>query len=129
MKQCIVILLLLCSCGPRSPEDTRSRGENLTRKLIKECRQIHTRRDLQEHLPKLRVLYEAIADLLVRAEKNLGTQQLSPRDIDQKLNEELRAELIRIYQIEGARELIEKAQQGALTKIALWDERRSQKLS
>lgn len=121
-----LFLLLLLGCGPRSPQDCRSRGENLMRKLIKEMEQIQTREELIAHSPRLRLLFEQVADLMLKAEKNLNSQQLGweslgwePSTTNQALNERLRQELIRVYEIPGGRELIEQAQEPALNKFLL----------
>jgi hypothetical protein len=124
----LFLILFLISCGPRSPEDCRGRSELLTRKLIAELEQIQTESDLQAAQPRLRPLYIRYVDLMIKADKTLHVQELSQMEA-QPLNGPLREELIRIYGLPGGRELMERAQEPALEKWALYEEKKSLKRS
>lgn len=99
------IFLFLASCGPASITDLRCEGEAQTKKLAQELSQIETKEDLQKAVPKLRKRFKKIAGLLVEA-RNFPKGEMEPSEA----SEQLFAELARLYEMPGGRELVEMAQ-------------------
>ena len=114
MQKLIKILfwVVLHSCAPASFEDLRWEGEAETRRLARELRVIETKEDLQRAVPRLRQRFNKIAELLLKA-KHFSTQEVE----GSFASEELFAELARLYEMPGGRELIEMAQNEAVEKV------------
>ena len=116
----LFIILFLSSCSNSSLEDYREEAAGISRSLLKEMQSIHSRDDLQAHTPKLKKLFSRLVDVIIAAHEmktRLGSE-IPPFSIeDQSLSDALRAELTRLYSIEGARDLIEKAQQESLYRL------------
>lgn len=106
------IFLFLCSCSPTSLEDLRYEGEVQTKKLALELRAIETREELQRSIPKLKKRFNKIADLLVQC-REFQKIESEPS----AASEQLFAELARLYEMPGGRELIESAQVEAIHRL------------
>src|SRR3990167_576159 len=132
------LLLLLAACSPTSLKDLRMEGEAETKKLALELRKIETKESLIRASPKLKKRFNRIADLLIQThefEELLPERKEFPRsgkDRDcvelpvQKgeilkepslASEELFIELARLYEIPGAKEIVEGAQKEAVAKL------------
>jgi hypothetical protein len=111
-----VILLLLIGCSPSTLADLRCEGEAQTKKLAQELRQIENKDDLQRALPRLKKRFTKIADLIVEVRK-YPPEASEPS----AASEELFAELARLYEMPGGRELIEVAQREAIHRLQYAD--------
>lgn len=106
------ILIFLVSCGPATVADLRYEGEAQTRKLAADLRTIETKEDLQKAVPRLKKRFNKIADLLVEA------REFPKLDSEPSYaSEQLFAELARLYEMPGGRELIESAQTEAIRRL------------
>jgi hypothetical protein len=88
--------------------------------LSQELEQISCREELVKEQERLSLLFMQIAKLAVRAQEDLDRQVTVGGGIascDAELNEKLRRQLIRIYKIEGGREIIEEAQKKAVIQL------------
>lgn len=88
--------------------------------LTRELRGIETREQLVEEQERLSALFTQIAQLAVRAQGDLDRQALAGQTLppcNSERNEQLREQLIRIYKIEGGREIIEAAQRKAVIHL------------
>jgi hypothetical protein len=119
----LIILLISFSCNSRSLDDYREEGQAISLNITTELREIHTREDLVAINGKLKRLFDDLVDTIIAAreyqQKHLGTEYSGQEasQNDQSISDDLRAELNRIYQIEGARQIIEKAQEPALNRL------------
>ncbi len=107
-----LIFLLLASCSPSSIDDLRCEGEAETRKLAILLKTIDTKEELVRALPRIKKRYNKLADLLLLArnfQEKGGESSLA--------SEELFAELARLYEMPGGKELIESAQSEAIRKL------------
>ncbi len=104
--------LFLCSCSPSSLEDLRYEGESQTKKLALELRAVESKEDLQKTLPKLKKRFNKIAELLVEA-RSFSKGESEPSFA----SEQLFAEMARLYEMPGGRELIESAQMEAIQRL------------
>ncbi|HSX26798.1 MAG TPA: hypothetical protein VLE89_07320 [Chlamydiales bacterium] len=100
-------------CAPSTLGDLRLEGEAETRKLAMELKAIDTKEELSRAVPRLKRRYNRLADLLLEArkfEEKGGEPSLA--------SEELFAELARLYEIPGGRELVESAQEEAVRRLS-----------
>ncbi|MBB65059.1 MAG: hypothetical protein CMO81_08340 [Waddliaceae bacterium] len=115
----ISLSVFLHSCGPRSLEDCRDQAERVSRNLLYDLEKIETKDDLTRAIPKLRGHYTQLADLLIDAH-SLKEGEITVYSPSHSLNEDLRKELVRVYSIDGGRELMEKAQREGLHRLNLY---------
>lgn len=107
-----LIFLFLISCSPSSLADLRYEGEAQTKKLALELRTIETKEDLQKAIPRLKKRFNKIADLLIEA-REFPKEEAEPSFA----SEQLFAELARLYEMPGGRELIESSQMEAIHRL------------
>jgi hypothetical protein len=112
-----IALLFLVSCAPASWDDLRAEGEAETRKLALLLHRIDTKEQLQKELPKIKKSYLKIADLILEVKK-MGSEGALPEIRDPSdVSDALFAELARLYEMPGCRELIEGAQSEAIHRL------------
>lgn len=89
--------------------------------LVEEFSQIHSRDDLQAAAPHLKKLFQQLHEIIHNAQefrKKHPHDQIPEITLAQnELNLRLRFQMNRIYQIEGARQLVEKLQEGSLPAL------------
>lgn len=124
----LLSLTLLTGCSHKSLEDYREEGRRLTTQLIAELQGVHSRRDLVARQPKLNKLFKDLVATMISAQEWRDKQavqievELTIEDHD--LSDRLKAEMNRIYKIEGAREVLEKSQQEALFTLDAFHKKR-----
>lgn len=108
----LILALFFLSCSPSQSTDLRKQGKSQIEKLVAELRKIETKEDLKRAVPRLKKNFNKLADLLVL------TRQF-PQDEEKpcQIGEELFTELARLYEIPGARELIESSQAEAVHRL------------
>lgn len=123
----LAVLLVVGGCSPSSLQDFRQEGRRLNRELLAELQKLHTRQEVQQAAPILQQHYQEIVQLMIAAR---DFQQQHPDDpipeldeTDQQLSRQLMNELNRLYRIEGVREIIEKAQEPALSRLDAFERR------
>lgn len=116
----IILICLISACSSSSLEDYREEGEGITRSIIKEIQVIQSREELIAKTPRLRKLFHKLVEVIMAAQE---FRDKHPGDVftlsneDRHLNDVLRAELIRLFSIEGARDIFEKIQQDSLYRL------------
>lgn len=113
-------LSLSISCSGPSIDDFRYEGDEITRALIIELKRIRTSDDLLSHFQALQHHFNALADVMIRAQAfELSHPDASPATHRQEgeLAEQLRFELNRVLRLEGGRQVIERAQEEALSRL------------
>jgi hypothetical protein len=105
-----IFCLFLVGCSPATLQDLRFEAEAETRKLTAELRGISNCEDLQKSMPKLKKRYTKMALLVQQARQ----WKEEPEPEPSLASEELFIQLARLYEIPGAKPLIEAAQQEAL---------------
>lgn len=114
------LCLLLTACGPHSLEDFEKEGEEVILALIQDLQAIHSREQLLISSSKLQYHFDRLVALMIAAEEfsilhsELDKESLQ---INHELSDQLRAELNRLYRLEGGRETIEKSQEKALYQL------------
>ncbi|MDE3046001.1 MAG: hypothetical protein KGJ02_05090 [Verrucomicrobiota bacterium] len=120
MKRWMVFsLLFLTACGPSSWGDIRAEGEAETRKLAYLLHDINTKDQLQKELPRLKKRFNRMADLTLQVRQLKETSPLPENPEPSQASDQLFAELARLYEMPGCRELIESAQIEALQKLEI----------
>ena len=114
MRWTLLVFASLSGCSPASLKDVRCEGEAETRKLASELRGIESKEDLQKAIPRLKKRYHRMADLLMEVRKFSNPPPAEPT----LASEELFVELARLYEIPGAREVIETAQAEAIHQLS-----------
>ncbi len=92
--------------------DFHREGEKAAASLCEEMQRIHSREELQAALPRLRKKYLRIAKLALAARDLVGKDEepLPPS----QASDELFAEIARLYELAGGRELLISAQAESL---------------
>jgi hypothetical protein len=108
----IWVLVFLASCGPASFRDIRLEGEAQTRKLAEELSAINTKEELQRAVPRLKKRFNQIAEVLLKA-RSVEKEGIEPSFA----SEQLFAELARLYETAGCKEIIETAQSEAIVRL------------
>lgn len=115
------VFLFFSSCSPHSLEDFQHEGEAHLRILCRELNKIDSREVLAQAEPRLKKIFNRLVDLMIEARKyqrEHPEEQISEGALcDHFLNEALMLELKRVYQLEGAREIVESAQKEALIRL------------
>lgn len=119
MKKVFFALLMLLGCAPSSYEDFQFEGNAHCRKMLNTLKGIQDRQQLLQAQPVLKQHFEDLTDLIIAARKfqqsSLESKNFYPSFYSIALKEELK----RLYEIEGGREIIERAQKQAFMRLAL----------
>lgn len=117
MRKILFLLqaFFLAACSPATLEDLASQGEAETRLLAEELHRIETKEELKRRLPRLRKRYNRIAKLLIDLRKFSNPPPVEPTLASEKLF----IELARLYEIPGAREIIESAESEAVHRLSV----------
>lgn len=118
---CCLLTSILVSCSPNSLEDFRVEGESVTREIVAELKLIHTREDLLTYEQSLKRKFEKLVAVIIQArqyqidypEEALTEQLLQESECSSELLEEIQ----RVYQIEGGKECIERAQREPMLRL------------
>ncbi len=113
----LAALMFLCACAPSSVEDFRCEGEALSQGLASEMRHIQTREDLRCEMPRLRKKFLKLSELLLAAREFRANHPEIEVQAPSFASDELFAELARLYELPGGRELIESAQCEAIERL------------
>ena len=109
-----VLSLSLCTaCGPSSIADLRKMGESETLQFAKLLHEIDTKDDLQRNLAKVKKNYVRFAELILQVREYSEAMDPEPSAASDRLF----AELARLYEMPGCRELLERAQDEALALL------------
>ncbi len=124
MKLAQTLLLFLAvvgmsSCGDPSPETLRRRGDRVLEALVEELECISSKETLVASQPQLKEYFLNLSKILLELEARDELQEVP----ENPLGKRLKAEMARVYQIDGARELVEAAQEPARLALEL-DRRR-----
>lgn len=121
MKKFFLAFLILLGCNPSSYEDFQLEGNAHCRRMLNTLKCIQDRQQLVQAQPILRQHFEDLVDLMIAARKfqqgGLDTKELYPSFYSIALKEELK----RLYEIEGGREIVERAQKQAFLRLGAWE--------
>lgn len=121
MRCFFLFLLFLASCGPSSIEDFKEEGQSKAHRVLGLLKTINTREQLMDAEVYLEAYYDEIAEILLAAEHFRKKYKLDSPEFSEKdhlLSENLRVEMMRIYRLDGGKEILEKCQQKAIAKLS-----------
>ncbi len=118
MKRYYFLFLCFSACSSSSVEDFRCEGETQIRALTIELRQIHSRDELRAAIPRVRKKILKLSELLIDVREFLSTHlDVDPSPSHSLAGDELFAELARLYEMPGGKELMETAQIEAIDRL------------
>ena len=122
MKNFFIALFFLASCAPSNLQELRYEGEGEIKKFISDLKKIETKEDVQRSYKRLKKHFGRIADLIILCEEASFLRRVSPtaeqRDEDETPSgDALFAELARVYEIPGAKAIVEAAQEEAVRRL------------
>jgi len=113
----LLLILILTGCQSSTLEEFKAEGQNKVHALSEEFRKIKTRDELLDAEERLKACYRDIAASMFAAsdwkDQHPGEEFPILTETDRKLSENVRLELIRLYRIEGGKEILEKCQRQA----------------
>jgi hypothetical protein len=112
----VIFFLFLVGCSTHTFPDLRKLGEVETGRLVAQLEVIETKEELRRALPKLKKRFNKMADLLIQAKELRGKEGV-PFQEPSWMSDSLFAEMARLYEIPGGRELIETAQKEAVIRL------------
>ncbi len=111
----IWLTLLMTSCFVSSEEEFRLKGQRIVREITLVLKGVENHEELQAATPQLKKQFKKLANVLVEVRMFRGEhpQYLWKKEPLHE-SEELFAELARLYEIPGCREIIERSQVDAV---------------
>lgn len=106
------MLLFLCSCFSSPAGKYQAKGKKVIREIVKTLQDVENHEELLAATPQLKKQFKKLAVLLVEM-RDLKTEPLEKKEPLQE-SEALFAELARLYEIPGCREIIERSQMDAV---------------
>jgi hypothetical protein len=96
-----------------------SQGRAINQELLAELEAISDLEALLTQLPVLERRFNQLVDVMIEARRYQIRKKCTwqPNDEDRKLSHQLARELARLYQIPGAKSLLEKSQESALLRL------------
>lgn len=119
VKFLFTVFLFLFSCSYHSVEEVTVDVNEQLRKIAFELSSIKTKIELERSVPVLSKKFCKLSELIIIADRLENFEQSIHSGDGAAL---LQKEMIRLYQIHGARELIEKAQLKGLKALEKYEE-------
>jgi hypothetical protein len=113
----ILFLLLFCSCNPSTQDDIKKESQKITSNLLNDLKTIKNKEELYKKRIVLKKRFDELAKLMVEADKITQNEDLEDEE-NSYLNENLKIELLKIYNLDGGQEIIEQCQKNALRLLA-----------
>jgi transcriptional antiterminator len=124
----LLFLMIFAGCSPASMQDFRQEGQSVQRALIRDLARVRNREQLLHIQGRLKRRFNKLVKIMIDAKKWQDSHPLSEvspmTKKDLALSESLRQQLVRVYGIEGCKEIIEGAQADALATLDLFNQRR-----
>lgn len=124
------LALLAAACSSSSLQDYCAQGECIVDEIADELEACACKQDVQKALPRLKKKFLRLATVMMEARDfelrhpDGGRVALS----DGRASDRLRGEMMRVYQMEGGRPLIETAEREALEKIDAYEQRQRKRM-
>lgn len=119
----LLFLVLLCSCSPNSLQDFQEESKEICRTIIGELKRIESREDLLKTEHRLKNLFDQLVDVILSAQEYQNRHPEESLPLANPYNESLLTEMRRIYRMEGAREIFERAQRESLIRLSKLQDR------
>lgn len=123
MNRFFCLLIFCFSCSHSSVEDVISDADGLMEDIAQELNQVKNKEELTSCIPSLSKKFYKLSELIILADRfqkvDLEFEKATSKGKGADL---LYKEMMRLYQIHGARELIERAQMKGLKKLEKYEE-------
>lgn len=118
MRFTLAFLLILTACSPSSIDDFKQEGEARCRRLVRLLESVQDHEDLLKKEPDLKKEFTKLIDLVIEARTyQLENPEQVPALEESPLSDDLKEQMIRVYHIDGGREIMERAQREPLLKL------------
>ncbi len=118
-----ILLLFICiACSPSSREEYQLEGEDIARGITKILQKVSSASDLKREGVRLKKEYAKLVALMIAAKKDEGRLEDSDSEFVRSTtaSDALKAEFMRVYQLEGCQELVEQISRESLHKLDLY---------
>jgi hypothetical protein len=113
-----ILLIFLIGCNPSTLSEWRVEGVSIVRDLVEELESVKTLKDLEAKKSSIKKKYNKLVGVMIEAERYDEDQNdLQPESF---YSDALRDQYVRIYSIEGGRELLFEIQNESLHKLDLY---------
>jgi len=114
----LLLLIFVVGCNPSTLSEWRVEGVSIVRDLVEELESVKTLKDLEGKKFSIKKKYNKLVHVMIEAEKYDEDQSdLRPESF---YSDALRQQYLRIYSIEGGRELLFEIQNESLHKLDLF---------
>jgi hypothetical protein len=111
----IIFLLFLVSCSPSTLSEWRVEGVSVIRDLVEELKEVPDLKSLEAKKATIKKKYSKLVYIMIEAEKYEEEENtFLPESF---YSDALKAQYIRLYEIEGCRELLFQMQKESLHKL------------
>lgn len=121
----ILLLFLFSGCSPHSSKEFQKEGERLCSDLIEILQVVESREQLLAQEKILQKKFASLVDLMVEArlwqEEHPDAEEWENSEMFNQASHLLRQELLRIYELEEGREIVERSEQEALVKLDAYE--------
>ena len=119
LSRFFLVVFFCTACSPSSGEEWKLEGESISKKLVVELEQVESLQDLELRSSKIKKYFYKLTDLAVAAKQYQirHPDAFEEESYSMHISDILKSELMRIYQIEGASEIIENLQRESLHKL------------
>ncbi|MCH9617032.1 MAG: hypothetical protein SP4CHLAM5_00080 [Chlamydiia bacterium] len=112
-----ILFLFLVSCSPSTLSEWRVEGVSIVKDLVEELKEIDDFKSLQAKKASIKKKYNKLVGVMIEAEKYEQEQNtFLPESF---YSDALKAQYIRLYQIEGCKELLFAIQKESLHRLDL----------
>jgi hypothetical protein len=126
MIRIFLLSLLFFSCASQSLEEYQSEGDAIQRAIVEELTCVHRLEELRRSVPRLRHQFNKLVSVIIEARERFPYSHVQASSGPG--SDRLRLELLRLYELEGAREVMEGAQREALTRLDRFESERVARL-
>lgn len=110
-----IFFLFLVACSPSTLSEWRVEGVSVVRDLVEELKEIHTLKELEAKKPSIKKKYNKLVSIMIEAERyDQEEDSFTPESF---YSDALRDQYLRLYQIDGCRELLFSIQKESLHKL------------
>ena len=124
---CLLFAIGLGGCSPASQEDYYREGRRLTQVLIDQLQSVQSHEQLLAIESDLKNAFDSLVALMIQSREFQDQQGEGAFEEASEESALLKEALLRVYAIEGGRELIEKTEQEALIRLDAYERQRMKK--
>lgn len=109
------LAFLIVSCAPSSLSEWRVEGVSVVRDLVEELQSIGSLKELETKKYSIKKKYMKLVSIMLEAEKY--EEEEDSFQVEHFYSDALREQYVRLYQIEGAMEVLYEIQKDGLHKL------------